>query len=378
MGNQNQIASVPRPVAGADGVLHAVGHVIQIRVTDGGADHHPEGTVRESLDRSSGLHGVPPPKGERLVGQGAHGVEKREQDMSFFTVDAEKCTLCGACLDECPFALLEMKTRSSVPTPREIAVRSAEERCINCGHCVVICATDALTLHPTPHADPSSAGQCPEELLPIRPELQVTKEQVAHQLMARRTHRGYLERHVPRETIEELINVARYAPSGHNGQQAKWLVVSDKNEVRALGQTVVDFMKAVKDPSPDLPFAWDYHGTDSDCIVDLWESGVDSVFRGAPHTAILYGDPGMENLYAGRIQFAIRLTYLELAAEAEGLGTVWNGFFVAALQMWPGTREAVARLLPEGQVAYDSMSFGYPKNLYRRIPRRNEASIIWK
>ena len=203
-------------------------------------------------------------------------------------------------------------------------------------------------------------------------------EQVTHQLMARRTHRGYLERRVPRETIEELINVARYAPSGHNGQQTKWLIVNDKNEMRTLGQTVVDFMQAVKEPTPDLPYAWDYHETDSDCIVDLWESGVDSVFRGAPHTAILYGDPGMENLHVGRDQFALRLAYLELAANALELGTVWNGFFMAAVQLWPGTREAVSRLLPEGQIAYDSMSFGYPKHLYRRIPRRNAATITWK
>ncbi|MCP4157696.1 MAG: hypothetical protein GY757_58850, partial [bacterium] len=36
---------------------------------------------------------------------------------------------------------------------------------------------------------------------------------------------------VPRETLEEIIQVARYAPSGHNNQWANWLIISDKNEI---------------------------------------------------------------------------------------------------------------------------------------------------
>ena len=46
--------------------------------------------------------------------------------MSLITVDADKCVLCGSCLDECAFSLLEMKTGDSLPTPREIEVRSAQ------------------------------------------------------------------------------------------------------------------------------------------------------------------------------------------------------------------------------------------------------------
>jgi hypothetical protein len=46
---------------------------------------------------------------------------------------------------------------------------------------------------------------------------------------------------------------------------------------------------------------WDYYGTDSDIIVDLWEKGEDSVFRGAPHLVILTGPRGMGNImWAGK------------------------------------------------------------------------------
>ena len=66
--------------------------------------------------------------------------------MSLITVDSDICTLCGNCLDECPFRLLEMKTENSFPTPREIEVRSAEERCVNCGACVGQCLPKAITV----------------------------------------------------------------------------------------------------------------------------------------------------------------------------------------------------------------------------------------
>jgi len=303
--------------------------------------------------------------------------------MSLITVDPDKCVLCGSCLDECAFRLLEMKTEDSLPTPREIEVRSAQERCINCGHCVAVCPTDALILHPTPHTYPGfpppvsvPERQSPEDLQLIRSDLKVGKEQMAQLLMARRTHRAFKEKPVPRETLEEIIRVARYAPSGHNNQLVNWLVISDKSEIRRLGQAVIDFMKANTEVNPELPFRWDHYRTDSDIIVDLWEKGEDSVFRGAPHLVILTGPRGMGKHYVGRETHTIRMAYFELAAIPYDLATVWAGFFLAAVQLWPPTREAIG--LAKGEEAMDAMCIGYPKNLYRRIPLRNEPTITWR
>ena len=309
---------------------------------------------------------------------------RKERTMSLITVDPEKCTLCGNCLEECPFLLLEMKDRNALPTVREIEVRSAEERCINCGHCMAVCPTGALTLHCKPHVVPGypeaevrPSRQSPDECLPIRPELAVTKDQMAHLLMSRRTHRAYVDRQIPRETIEDIIDVARYSPSGHNSQIGNWLVVSDKDEIRRLGQSVIDFMTYSKEQQPGPSFPWEYYSTDSDAIVDLWEKGIESVFRGAPHVIMLYGLEGFANLYAARSQVTIRLNYLEFASIPYGIRTVWNGFYMAALQLYPPAQEVVKRLLPEGHEVYDSMGIGYPKNVYRRIPLRNKPQIKW-
>ena len=307
--------------------------------------------------------------------------------MSLVRVDAERCTLCGACLEECPFRLLEMETEHSVPAPRATAERSAQERCINCGHCAVVCPTAALTVYPTPRSTipggslPSvvPAQQGPEDCPPILPELSVSPEQVDQLLMARRTHRAYRERQIPRETLEGLVRVAAYAPTPHNSQMARWIIISDKSEIRRIGQSVIDFMKDSardQDPGAGARSSWDYRGTDSDLIVALWDEGEDSILRGAPHLVIAYGPDFSQGPRVPQTQFIINMTYLELAACARGLGTVWIGFLMAASQLWPPTAQAIG--LPEGQVVHAAMSIGYPRNVYRRIPLRNGPQITWR
>jgi len=299
--------------------------------------------------------------------------------MDLIDVDAEKCTYCGNCLDECPFRLLEMKTKKSLPTTIEIEVRSAEERCINCGHCMAVCPVGALTLNGSPHGvtAPPPGVQNPDDCKEILPELEINKEQMVQLLMGRRTHRAYKDEQIPRETIEEIINIARYGPSGHNSQLPHWLVISDKDVLRSIGQSVIDFMNANKEPNPEQAFPWSYSGTDSDRLVDLWGNGVDAILRGAPHLVIVYGPSFLRDWYIAREQAAIRQVYLEFAAVPYKVRTVWLGFLTAADSMHPPTQELLAKYIPDGFSLYDAMCLGYPKNKYRRIPLRSNAVINW-
>ena len=52
-------------------------------------------------------------------------------------VDAEKCTGCGSCVDECPSEAIELKD--------DLAVVD-DEACSDCGVCVDVCPTEAITL----------------------------------------------------------------------------------------------------------------------------------------------------------------------------------------------------------------------------------------
>jgi NAD-dependent dihydropyrimidine dehydrogenase PreA subunit len=53
------------------------------------------------------------------------------------TIDKEKCTGCGACVDVCPVDALKLEDDKAVVDP---------ETCIDCGTCVDECPVEAITL----------------------------------------------------------------------------------------------------------------------------------------------------------------------------------------------------------------------------------------
>ena len=53
------------------------------------------------------------------------------------TIDKEKCTGCGACVDICPVDALKLEDDKAVVDP---------ETCIDCGTCVDECPVEAITL----------------------------------------------------------------------------------------------------------------------------------------------------------------------------------------------------------------------------------------
>jgi nitroreductase len=247
-----------------------------------------------------------------------------------------------------------MKGDNALPSWVEIG----EERCIDCGHCVAVCAPGAAIL----------GSMKPEDCAPIIRGLLPTAEQVEHFLKSRRSIRAYKEKPVPRETLAKLIDIARYAPSGHNSQPLHWLVFEDPAEVKRLAGLVVDWMRvAIKDMSPTAEFLR------FDLIIEAWGSGIDRVMRGAPHAIVAHAPA--DNVFAPQSS-PIALTYLELAAYGLGLGACWAGYFQAAASFHPPMQEALQ--LPEGHISLGAMMIGYPKHRFSRIPLRKEPPVIWR
>lgn len=57
--------------------------------------------------------------------------------MFVVTVDADKCTACGACAGACPGSVFEIE---------DVAVVTDNE-CMGCESCIAICPTGAITLN---------------------------------------------------------------------------------------------------------------------------------------------------------------------------------------------------------------------------------------
>jgi Fe-S-cluster-containing hydrogenase component 2 len=116
---------------------------------------------------------------------------------------------------------------------RQDRIRVSHVLCIECGHCVTICPQGAIL---------PAEGEAPPESLPL--QSLPGPEETAALLRQRRTIRRYQDRPVERERLEQLVDVARWAPSAANCQCAEYVYLTDERARRQLTDRVVDFYRA--------------------------------------------------------------------------------------------------------------------------------------
>jgi len=263
--------------------------------------------------------------------------------MPLLTVDQDLCDRDGRCRSECPFGLITEST-DGFPEVRPAAARL----CINCGHCLAVCPTGALSM----------PGKQPSELEPTENIPLPAPDMVINLVRTRRSIRNYQAQPVPREIFERIIDAARWAPSAKNSQPVHWLVVESAAEVKRLAGLCVDWLKG-----QDL-----YPG-----IVAAWGEGKDMVLRSAPHLIIAHAHgQGIKP----DIDCTIALATAELVAHSLGVGTCWAGIFMGAAVHHPPLIEALD--LPEGHKVFGALTAGYPQWGYPRIPDRKKARITWR
>ena len=187
--------------------------------------------------------------------------------MGLLMIDEGKCKKDGICVQECPMAIISQKDEDSFP---ELAP-GGEGLCLVCGHCVAVCPHGACNHAQVPLDD------CP----PIEKDLVIDEARAVQFLRSRRSVRLYKDKPVEKEKVEHLIEIARYAPTGSNNQGVEWLVHTDGDQIRKLGQMAVDWIRGLIENNPEAVAAAPY----LPLIVAAWDAGVDVVLRKAPARA---------------------------------------------------------------------------------------------
>lgn len=269
--------------------------------------------------------------------------------MAIIEINKEMCTKCGLCATQCN--MIYFKEGSY---PRQVP--GTDEYCMRCGHCVAICPTGSLTHREMPE----------EQTPPLNKKLEISFEQCALLIKSRRSIRNYRDKTVPRAEIERIIDVARYAPTGHNMQDVQWLVINDRAYVRKIAAIGADWLRFVMKTNPQM--AAMFQG-----IVEMIDKGRDMFLQGAPAVVLAYGE---KNNPMSATDCAIALAYFDLAAKSAGLGCCWAGFFYISASSYPPMIEAIS--LPDGCMPYGALMVGYPEFKYSRIPARNPAPIIYR
>lgn len=259
--------------------------------------------------------------------------------MSQIAVDIRLCKKDGVCVDVCPARVLGLDKDGF---PREISASG----CIQCGHCVAVCPNQALT----------HSGLPSRAFLPALKDLP-SPALIEGFLMSRRSVRVFKDRPVARETLEAILDVARRAPTASNSQKLHWIVVGEKAKVHDLAQEIANGMR---------------NAGSGGALLEQWENGYDFALRGAPAVVVACAP---EDYKWGKQDCAIALTFMELAAEARGLGACWAGYLTHVAGVYAPLGQAL--LVPDGFVVCGGLMLGESKYRYRRVPPRKPLSVQW-
>lgn len=278
-------------------------------------------------------------------------------------LDEEACVSCGLCAGVCG---LDVIRRDDDGRP---AIQG-DARCNVCGHCVAICPQGALSF-----ADIPAGEFAPTEAAPLSPS------EMRNFLLTKRSCREFLKRPVEAAVIDDLIEVARTAPTAINCQERAFIVVTDPAKIAELRAFLADHIRSTRKlvklasskPAalfldPDTVRYMETLHADFEVALRHTEDGDDYFFHDAP-CLIFFTGIGMDP--AGKDHALGALHYLMLYAETLGLGTCINGYAQSAPKLLAKRLD-----VPKFHTIYGALMVGYRKHAYRRTVYRKPAVVV--
>ncbi len=258
-----------------------------------------------------------------------------------FKIDIEKCTECSLCSKECPTLIIDGK--KGIPEIKE----GKEKQCIKCQHCLAVCPTGALSI----------LGKNPEDSVLVKGEIPSTNA-MKHLIQTRRTIRKYKDEILSTSELDDLLQTAAFAPTGHNKNQVLLTLTKSIEQRDKLRVLVYDAIKEVMDAGK-LPDSLAMFGS----FQKVWDSkGIDVLFRNAPHIILASAPSSINSCVADCV---ISLTYMELYANTKGIGTLWDGLAKVVFdKIAPELKLQLG--IPEEHTLGYIMVFGKPAVKYTR------------
>lgn len=185
----------------------------------------------------------------------------------------------------------------------------------------------------------------------------ITYEQLLEVVRSRRSIRRFSARPVSREQLTQLIEAARWAPSNHNRQPWKFIVLDDTAQIQSLALSVTEALSVRLKALPAI--ARGYADEFAEHAVNFSQAPVlvlalhkqplsmtGMLLDGVRYPALVTGEP---------LSVAMAVQNLLLAAHALGLGTC---VFTAPLVTPGAITSKVA--LPSGYELTCLVAVGYP------------------
>ncbi|MHA1212644.1 MAG: nitroreductase family protein [Candidatus Heimdallarchaeota archaeon] len=285
-------------------------------------------------------------------------------------INEELCIGCQACIDICPrvcFTLNEHKKSVFEST-----------KCHDCGHCISICSEQAISHVNFPGENYTSIKDS------LNSEF-LNGDQFYFLLKSIRSTRSYLEKPIETKLLDKLLDVTRYAPTGHHSQNVEIITISDQQIIQQIkDESAISIEKNLKKMNnPFIAFFAKLVGkgkllkkakiAESRLIRMLAEFGEDkdSLFHFAPLIVIFHGKEGGVSLSDNCNQAA---AYFRVLAHAYSLGTCYIGY----LRYFALFNKRILELIsiPKGNQIQQTVIVGYPKHKFRTFVARKPSKII--
>lgn len=178
--------------------------------------------------------------------------------------------------------------------------------------------------------------------------------------------RRYQERPVEAEKLRQIIEAAKYAPSGGNAQAWHFTVITTQEgkEIlrKAAGKTPPESFPQGKRMAPpgmaEQVMEWPFQGD----------------FCGAPAIVMISGRQDVPWPEIGPVLAAENLM---IAAASLGLATLWSTAFTRELFRDEESRALRPKLIPQGYELKASIFVGYPESGPQQRPARKGGNETW-
>ncbi|MFC1834927.1 nitroreductase family protein [Thermodesulfobacteriota bacterium] len=288
-------------------------------------------------------------------------------------IDQDLCKACGICSHVCP---------RHVPVTDEnhaerVTVISSERigLCMECGHCTAICPNGAITVD----------GLDQEEFSPVK-EVDIQDDQLLSLMQQRRSVRRYKDKPVPREVINRIIDAAHSAPTGTAGRTTGTIVIDNPKTLAALSELLYqlyeDLEKNLKNPVARFFMKRKIGDKLIRTLQDFVMPGMrwyirwfregksNEILRDCP-VLILFHSPIYEPMASDNCLVAA--FHSIMMAEVMRVGTCFNHLIPPMCNREPKIRTLLG--LPDDREVYASLTVGYSKYQFKRIPPRKLAEV---
>jgi len=283
----------------------------------------------------------------------------------------DNCIGCNSCVEVCPRYLFSLKDKKAVITNFD--------PCHDCGHCVAMCPVDAIIhkrlIIDSLDVDFPKVGKG------------LNYQNTLAFIRQRRSIRYFTKKKVSDEQISQLIELGRFAPTGHNARKVAYTIVKEREQIEDILNEMIKFFKELqkKVNSPLWNFLAVLTGKRNslkqakrnmyriNSHVNHWEKGIDKVFHNASTLILIH----VTKRTATPVEdCAIAAQNILLGAPSLGLGGTFIGYLVHS---WKGSKKIKDLLnLPSEHGLCACLAIGYPKNKFKRyVPRPEPKVKVW-